>query len=124
MQRIITSLPSNNAPGCDKVNAKILKDSSPVIDPLVAVENPLFLANKFNEFYANVRKVTAMKATLILLRNTISTFEAQRKFIHVNLSTALVKIVLPCLRFNPSLRAMCRGLLRVYRLTKLPVAIK
>ena len=31
--------------------------------PLVAVENPLLRANKFNEFYANVRKVTALKAT-------------------------------------------------------------
>ena len=31
--------------------------------PLAAVENPLLLANKFNEFYANVGKVTALKAT-------------------------------------------------------------
>ena len=33
--KIIKSLPSNKAPGCDKVNAKILKDSSPVIAPIV-----------------------------------------------------------------------------------------
>ena len=35
VQRIIRSLPSNKAPGCDKVNAKILKDSSPVIAPIL-----------------------------------------------------------------------------------------
>ena len=35
VQRIITSLPSNKAPGCDKVHAKILKDSSPVIAPII-----------------------------------------------------------------------------------------
>ena len=29
------SLPSNKAPGCDKVNSKILKDSSPVIAPII-----------------------------------------------------------------------------------------
>ena len=30
--------------------------------PLAAVENPLRLANKFNEFYANVGKVTAFES--------------------------------------------------------------
>ena len=35
VQRIIRSLPSNKAPCCDKVNAKILKDSSPVIAPII-----------------------------------------------------------------------------------------
>ena len=35
VQRIIRSLPSNKAPGCDKVNATILKDSSPVIAPIL-----------------------------------------------------------------------------------------
>ena len=30
--------------------------------PLAAIANPLLLANKFNEFYANVGKVTALKA--------------------------------------------------------------
>ena len=35
VQRIIRSLPSNKAPGCDKVNAKILKDGSPVIAPIL-----------------------------------------------------------------------------------------
>ena len=29
---------------------------------LAPVENPLFLANKFNEFYADAGKVTALKA--------------------------------------------------------------
>ena len=31
--------------------------------PLSTVENPLLLANKFNEFYANVGTMTALKAT-------------------------------------------------------------
>lgn len=31
--------------------------------PSSTVENPLLLANKFNEFYANVGKMTALKAT-------------------------------------------------------------
>ena len=35
VHKIIKSLPSNIAPGCDKVNAKILKDSSPVIAPII-----------------------------------------------------------------------------------------
>ena len=35
VQRIIRSLPSNKAPSCNKVNAKILKDSSPVIAPIL-----------------------------------------------------------------------------------------
>ena len=35
VHKIIKSLPSNKAPGCDKVNAKILKDSSPVIAPII-----------------------------------------------------------------------------------------
>ena len=33
--RFVKSVPSNKAPGCDKVNAKILKDSSPVIAPII-----------------------------------------------------------------------------------------
>ena len=33
--KIVKSISSNKAPGCDKVNAKILKDSSPVIAPIV-----------------------------------------------------------------------------------------
>ena len=35
MHKIIKSLPSNKAPGCDKVNIKVLKDSSPVIAPII-----------------------------------------------------------------------------------------
>ena len=35
VNRITKNLPSNKAPGCDKVNAKILKDSLPVIVPIV-----------------------------------------------------------------------------------------
>ena len=36
VQKIIMSLPFNKAPGCDKVNTKILKDSSPIIAPIVS----------------------------------------------------------------------------------------
>ena len=35
VHKIIKSLPSNKAPCCDKVNAKILKNSSPVIAPII-----------------------------------------------------------------------------------------
>ena len=35
VHKIIKSLPSNKVPGCDKVNVKILKDSSPVIAPII-----------------------------------------------------------------------------------------
>ena len=36
VQRIITSLPSNKAPSCDEVNAKILKNSSPLIAHIIS----------------------------------------------------------------------------------------
>ena len=36
VQKIITSLPSNKGPGCDKVNAKILKDSFLIIAPIIS----------------------------------------------------------------------------------------
>ena len=51
VQRIITSLPSNKAPGCDKVNAKILKASSPVIAPIITS-----LINNFEQFSASVEE--------------------------------------------------------------------
>ena len=35
MHKISLSLPSNEAPSCDKVRAKILKDSSPVVAPII-----------------------------------------------------------------------------------------
>ena len=35
VHKIIKSLSSNKTPGYDKVNAKILKDSSPVIAPII-----------------------------------------------------------------------------------------
>ena len=40
----IKSLPSNKAPCCDKVNAKSLKDSSPVIAPIITslINNSFF----------------------------------------------------------------------------------
>ena len=46
VHKIIKSLPSNKAPCCDKVNAKILKDSSPVIAPIITslINNSLTLS--------------------------------------------------------------------------------
>ena len=35
VHKIMKGLPSNKAPGCEKVTAKILKDSSPVIVPII-----------------------------------------------------------------------------------------
>ena len=40
--------------------------------PLAAVDNPLLLANKFNEFYANVGKVTALKATSLAEKHNLN----------------------------------------------------
>ena len=47
VQTIITSLPSNKAPSCDKVNANILKDRSPVIAPIVVLLTSL-INNSFS----------------------------------------------------------------------------
>jgi len=40
--------------------------------PLAVVDNPLLLANKFNEFYANVGKVTALKATSLAEKRNLN----------------------------------------------------
>ena len=58
VQRIITSLPSNKAPGCDKVNAKILKDSSPVIAPIIAAVASEPKANERGRQLSNQQKIT------------------------------------------------------------------
>ena len=53
---------------------KILNRSLPQKNaPLAAVENPLLLANKFNELYANVGKVTALKATNLAEEHNLDT---------------------------------------------------
>ena len=47
-EKIITSLPSNKGPGCDKVNAKILKDSSLIIAPVISsLTNNSFSSGSF-----------------------------------------------------------------------------
>ena len=50
VHKIIKSLPSNKASCCDKVNAKILKDSSPVIAPIITslINNSFFFLSTFN----------------------------------------------------------------------------
>ena len=48
MHKIIKSLPSNKAPGCDKVRAKVLKDSSPVVAPItISLINNSFTLSSF-----------------------------------------------------------------------------
>ena len=48
VNRIIKNLPSNQAPSCNKANAKILKDSLPVIVPIVtSLINNSFSSNSF-----------------------------------------------------------------------------
>ena len=91
--------------------------------PLATVENPLLLANKFNEFYANVGTMTALKATK-LAGNTILTFMTQRDLIRANLIATPIQTILPYLHFNPLPQAMFIRLLRVYLQIKLPVVIK
>ena len=47
VHKVIKSLPLNKAPGHDKVNAKILKDSSPVIAPIISLINNSFTLSTF-----------------------------------------------------------------------------
>ena len=56
VHKIIKSLSSNKDPGCDKVNAKILKDSSPVIAPtIISVMNNSFTLSNFSTFMGESR---------------------------------------------------------------------
>jgi len=57
---IIKSLPSNKAPGCDKVNAKTLKDSLPVIAPVITS-----LIN--NSFQSSSFPLSWKKAEIVLI---------------------------------------------------------
>ena len=41
--------------------------------PLATVENPFLVANKFNEFYANVGKATALKAVNLAVEHNLNT---------------------------------------------------
>ena len=59
VHKIIKSLPSNKAPGCDKVNVKILKDSSPVIAPIItSLINNAFTLSTFPLPWKKGRKET------------------------------------------------------------------
>ena len=46
--------------------------------PLAAVENPLLLANKFNEFYATVGTMTALKATKLAEEHNFNIHDRSR----------------------------------------------
>lgn len=45
--------------------------------PLSTVENPLLLANKFNEFYANIGKMTALKATNLAEEHNLNIYDIE-----------------------------------------------
>ena len=63
VNRIIKNLPSNKAPGCDKVNAKILKHSLPVIVPIVAsLINNSFSSNSFPHSWKKAEVVPIPKS--------------------------------------------------------------
>ena len=63
VQRIIKRLPSNKAPGCDKVNAKILKDSSPVIAPMItSLMNNSFSSSTFPLLWKKAEIVPILKS--------------------------------------------------------------
>ena len=63
VQRIIKSLPSNKAPGCDKVNAKILKDSLPVIAPIItSIMNNSFSSSTFPLLWKKAEIVPILKS--------------------------------------------------------------
>ena len=93
--------------------------------PLATVENPLLLANKFNEFYANLSTMTALKATTELAEEyNFNIHDTLRDLIRANLIATAVQTILSYLHFNPLPQAMCVGLLRVYLQIKLLVVIK
>ena len=101
--------------------------------PLATVENPLLLANKFNEFYANVGTTTALKATKLAKEHNFNIQDTEgfdpckshnRLLIRANVIATPVQTILPYLHFNPLPQAMCIRLLRVYLQTKLSVVIK
>ena len=92
--------------------------------PLATVENLLLLANKFNEFYANVGTMTALKATKLAEEHNFNIHDTEVDLIHANLIATPVQTILPYLHFNPLSQAMCIRLLRVYLQIKLPVVIK
>ena len=63
VHKIIKSLPSNKAPGCDKVNAKILKDSSPVIAPIItSLINNSFTLSSFTLSWKKAEIVPILKS--------------------------------------------------------------
>ena len=63
VHKIIKSLPSNKAPGCDKVNAKILKDSSPVIAPIItSLINNSFTLSTFSLPWKKAEIVPILKS--------------------------------------------------------------
>lgn len=63
VQKIVSSLPSNNAPGCDKVNVKILKDSSPIITPIISslINNSKFSTSLEAEFVEGTNSANKLK---------------------------------------------------------------
>jgi len=63
VQRIITSLQSNKALGFNKVDAKILKDSSPVIAPMItSLINKSFSSSSFPLQWKKAEIVSILKS--------------------------------------------------------------
>ena len=63
VKKIIKSLPSNKAPGCDKVNGKTLKDSLPVIAPVITcLINNSFLSSSFPLSWKKAEIVPILKS--------------------------------------------------------------
>ena len=63
VKKIIRSLPSIKAPGYDKVTAKILKDSSPVIVPIItSLINSSFSSNIFPQDWKTAEVIPIQKS--------------------------------------------------------------
>ena len=63
MHKISLSLPSNEAPSCDKVRAKILKDSSPVVAPIItSLINNSFTLSSFTLPWKKAEIVPILKS--------------------------------------------------------------
>ena len=93
--------------------------------PLASVENPSLVANKFNEFYANVGKVTALKATKLAedhnlnIPDGIYPCECDRSSDQNNTATFTFQSIT-----EDDVKKIIRSLSEVYHQTKLLVVIK
>ena len=72
---------------------------------LMTVKNPFLIANKFNKFYANVGKATALKVVNLAEEHNLDTQHMDR-IDPCEINRSPVKIISPHLHFNLLLKTM------------------